>query len=72
MEVEEIPAERRAEFDEVVGGHLWGDVLQSWAWGEVKAAFGWRPHRFLLRERGEVVGALSLLRRELPFFGELL
>lgn len=72
MEIEEIFAERRAEFDALVGDHVWGDVLQGFTWGDIKGAFGWQPHRFLLREHGKVIGALSALRRELPLFGELL
>ncbi len=72
MEIEEIPQARRAEFDAFVGAHIWGDVLQGWAWGDVKGAFGWHPHRFLLHEYGQVIGALSVLRREVPVFGEIL
>ncbi|MDA8344836.1 MAG: peptidoglycan bridge formation glycyltransferase FemA/FemB family protein [Thermaerobacter sp.] len=72
LEIEEIPEQRRAEFDAFVGAHIWGDVLQGWTWGEVKGAFGWRPHRFLLHEYGQIVGAVSVLRREVPLFGEIL
>ncbi len=72
MEIIEVLEDRRAEFDAVVGTHIWGDVLQGWTWGEVQGGFGWQPHRFLLQEYGRMIGAVSVLRREVPLFGDLL
>lgn len=39
------------------GGH----VLQSYAWGEFKRRFGWRPLRLVLERRGEVAGVGQFL-----------
>jgi peptidoglycan pentaglycine glycine transferase (the first glycine) len=39
------------------GGH----VLQSYAWGEFKRRFGWKPMRLVLEREGEVVGAGQFL-----------
>ncbi|MBI4675217.1 MAG: peptidoglycan bridge formation glycyltransferase FemA/FemB family protein [Chloroflexi bacterium] len=41
-------------------------VLQSWAWGEIKARHGWTPTRVLLLENGAIVAAAQILRRPLP------
>jgi lipid II:glycine glycyltransferase (peptidoglycan interpeptide bridge formation enzyme) len=33
------------EWDALVAAHPRGQLLQRWAWGELKGAFGWRPLR---------------------------
>ncbi len=44
--------------------------LQTWEWGQVKAAWGWQPHPFIWRdERGQVVAAALVLQRKLPVGG---
>jgi lipid II:glycine glycyltransferase (peptidoglycan interpeptide bridge formation enzyme) len=43
-----------------------GSILQSWAWGELKARYGWEPTRYLWMPDGRVRGAISVLRRSLP------
>lgn len=51
------------------GGH----VLQSYAWGEFKRRFGWRPLRLLLERDGEVAGVGQfLLYDTLPVPGALM
>ena len=48
-------------WDELVAATPGGHVLQSWAWGELKARFGWRVQRLA------VDGALAqVLFRSLP------
>jgi len=50
------------------GGH----VLQSYAWGEFKRQFGWRPLRLALERDGEVVGVGQfLLYNTMPVPGML-
>jgi peptidoglycan pentaglycine glycine transferase (the first glycine) len=41
-------------------------VLQSWAWGDLKARHGWTPTRVLFLENKAVVAAAQILRRPLP------
>lgn len=41
-------------------------VLQSWAWGEIKARHGWTPERVLLLENNTPVAAAQILRRPVP------
>lgn len=43
-------------------------VLQSWAWGEFKARYGWRAMRLLFVEAGRTVAAASVLERRLGRF----
>lgn len=43
-----------------------GSILQSWAWGELKARYGWEPTRYLWTREGQVRGAISVLRKQLP------
>ncbi len=51
------------------GGH----VLQSYAWGEFKRRFGWRPLRLALERNGEVVGVGQiLLYNTMPVPGTLM
>ena len=45
-----------------------GHLLQTWAWGELKAAFGWIPLRLALESDGTLVGGAQILfRRAGPF-----
>lgn len=41
-------------------------VLQSWAWGEIKAQHGWTARRVLFHSNGAMVAAAQILRRALP------
>lgn len=43
-----------------------GDLLQSTAWGELKAHSGWRPSVIAVEEGGAIRGGMMLLRRALP------
>ena len=53
--------DKRSAWDELVAASPGGHVLQSWAWGELKARFGWRVQRVA------VDGALAqVLFRSLP------
>lgn len=41
-------------------------VLQSWAWGEIKARHGWSPQRIVFSENNSVCAVAQILRRPLP------
>lgn len=43
-----------------------GSLLQAWAWGSLKARYGWRVSRFLWSEGDQPLAAISVLRRGLP------
>ncbi|MEP7360656.1 MAG: peptidoglycan bridge formation glycyltransferase FemA/FemB family protein [Chloroflexota bacterium] len=53
----------RANWDDLVG-RLGGQPFQAWAWGELKARFGWQAHRL---SAGDSASAAQLLIR--PFRG---
>jgi len=63
------------EVNEVNDPQTWDDallnlptnhVLQSWSWGEFKAAYGWTATRLLFTEGDQVRAAAQVLRRQLP------
>jgi len=58
-------------FDDFVRDGPKGHILQTTAWGDLKARTGWVPVRFLLEETasGRVRGAISVLLRRIPLPG---
>jgi peptidoglycan pentaglycine glycine transferase (the first glycine) len=59
----------RKTWDTYVANHPAGHLLQTWAWGELKARFGWRAVRLVLVEDREILsGAQVLFRPVLPMF----
>lgn len=71
MAVELVSADEAVAFDGFVARAKRPEVLQSWGWGDLKAMTGWVPHRLFVRDRGNVVGACSLLERRIPGIGVL-
>jgi peptidoglycan pentaglycine glycine transferase (the first glycine) len=55
------------EWDAFVRSFPGGHVLQSWAWGELKAMFGWRPLRIAAIEGRCILAAAQVLLRPLAF-----
>ncbi len=69
MRITEITEDQRDKFNNFVAWFPWGDLLQSWEWGELKAKSGWQPIRLLAEDdSGEVCAAASILKKPLPFF----
>jgi peptidoglycan pentaglycine glycine transferase (the first glycine) len=67
--MELVPCADRARFDAFVAASPNGHVHQTFAWGDVKAQFGWTPLRLVAEREGRVVAAVSLLkttRRGIP------
>lgn len=63
----------RARYDAAVAASPLADVMQSWAWGEVKRATGWQALRLLVTDGDAVRGACSILRKgEVPGIPPLL
>lgn len=63
-----VPHEQRELWDCFVNGHREGHFLQSWGWGELKAASGWYPLRLALWDTASntIVAAAQVLRRTAP------
>jgi len=58
----------REAWDALVAWDHRGHLLQTWAWGELKAAFGWVPVRLAVEQGGTLLaGAQVLYRRLGPF-----
>ncbi len=68
LQVVENGQEQRELWDDFVGGHENGHLLQSWGWGELKRGAGWQPLRFALwdQEQQCMVGSAQVLCRTLP------
>jgi lipid II:glycine glycyltransferase (peptidoglycan interpeptide bridge formation enzyme) len=52
----------RARYDAFAARSGLADVLNSWAWGEVKRESGWTPRRIALEQDGDIVAAAQLLQ----------
>jgi peptidoglycan pentaglycine glycine transferase (the first glycine) len=64
MELQRI--EQTEEWDEILLGLPEPHLLQSWAWGELKAHYGWRAERWIWRdERDQTIGAAQVLFRSI-------
>ena len=64
--VELEPVATAAAWEELLGRlplHA-GHVLQSWAWGAVKAGSGWRVERWAVQRSGRLLGAFQFLWRQ--------
>ncbi len=73
VQIREVPTGQRDVYEKFVSTHPAGNMLQSWAWGELRARQNWRPIRLLARDgRGRVCGAASVLCRDLPVGGSIL
>jgi len=56
----------REEWDQFTQLLPSGHLLQSWAWGELKARFGWSPVRIAAVEDNKILAAAQVLFRSLP------
>ena len=54
-------------FNDFIGRHPHGHVLQTWEWGQVKASTGWQPLLLVVEKEEEIEGAVLILKRSLPF-----
>lgn len=62
----EIDSAERERYNEFVSFAPKGHILQSYEWGEVKAATGWEPIRLVVEDGDTIVASLSILKRRLP------
>ncbi len=59
-------AQNENEWNSALERIPYAHVLQSWAWGEIKARHGWTPTRVLFYQNDAPVAAAQILRRPLP------
>ncbi len=62
----------RTQWNEFVASCPYGDVLQCWEWGELKARTGWEPLHFAVREQGRFLATALVLKRPIPRTGRSL
>ena len=60
------PCEDASAWDAFVSQASDASLLQAWAWGSLKARYGWRVQRYFWVEAGQPIGAAAVLRRGLP------
>ena len=64
--VKEITIAEKERFNRFLADCPKGHVLQTWEWGDLKAKTGWTPIRLVAEQQGEIVGAISVLKRLVP------
>lgn len=65
-----LSAEAKDEWNAFAAECPGSDILQSWEWGDLKGRGEWTPLRLALRENGQIVAGMSLLKRPLPIPGK--
>jgi len=56
-----------SEWNKIVSNFAGAHILQSWEWGEFKAANGWKVHRFVWKDDYQIYAAAQLLEKEQRF-----
>lgn len=69
MKIRFIGEDERERFDDFLRSAPKSHVLQSFEWGEVKAATGWKPHRLVVEDGERIRAAATVLERALPGLG---
>ncbi len=54
------------QWDEFVRHAPSGHLLQTWAWGDLKARFGWQPERIAVVDDSRILAGAQVLFRRLP------
>ncbi len=63
---------RKDEWNDFVRRCPHPSVMQSWQWGQLKAATGWRPIVVALEDDGKITAGALVLERPLPYVGRSL
>jgi len=67
MQIREALESEKSSWSQFVSTSPTGDLLQSFEWGDLKQkSGGWRPIRLIAEKDGKIVGAVSILKRNLP------
>ncbi len=62
----QITHDHRAAWNEFVARSPFGDVLQCWEWGELKARTGWEPLHCAVADGNRLLATALVLKRPLP------
>jgi lipid II:glycine glycyltransferase (peptidoglycan interpeptide bridge formation enzyme) len=66
MQITNITADRREDWNAFVAREPSFALLQSWKWGELKERLGWKAFRIAVEENGQIVAGAQMLVRFLP------
>lgn len=61
-----INSDEKDKFNAFMESAPKGHILQTWEWGEIKAKTGWQPLRLVIENNGQIVAAVSILKRTIP------
>lgn len=67
IEINRQDLQGRARFNTFVEQSVKGNFSQLYEWGEIKARTGWLPLRLLISKDGVDVGAISILKKTIPY-----
>lgn len=60
----------RDDWNKFVAASTGSQILQTWEWGEVKRSQGWEPIRLAVVDQREIIAAISILKRKLPYINK--
>jgi peptidoglycan pentaglycine glycine transferase (the first glycine) len=66
VQVTDITAGRREEWNAFVAQELSFALLQSWEWGEFKEKLGWKAFRIAVEQQGRIVAGAQMLIKPAP------
>jgi lipid II:glycine glycyltransferase (peptidoglycan interpeptide bridge formation enzyme) len=66
LSVRSLSESEASVWDGFVSCHPNGHFMQSWAWGQFRAAQGWEPFRFLVTEMDKPKAAMQVLYKRFP------
>jgi lipid II:glycine glycyltransferase (peptidoglycan interpeptide bridge formation enzyme) len=66
MEIINITAERRADWNTLAAREPYFSLLQSWEWGDFKEESGWKPFRVAVQDKGSLIAGAQMLIKSAP------
>ena len=67
MELKEFTVEKKDKWNEFVAENPYGNVLQTWEWGQVKSSPQWEPLYLGVYHKKQLILTALILKRNLPF-----
>lgn len=64
MKIEQL--NEKKDWNEYIASTPYGDILQTWEWGEIKKSELWQPIRLRVTQDDKIVGQALVLGRKLP------
>lgn len=56
----------KQNWNEYIASSPYGDILQTWEWGEIKKGELWHPYRLRVSDEQQILGQALVLSRKLP------